>query len=862
MSASDDDPVFDFDDANNFLSALLDTVPSIDKSPEWNLNFDSDPQMFPFQLDPAFAPSSPEALSSHGSIDDFLLPSNVSQSPVAHVENPYYMSASLCTDLSHSQGVATAEHSPNTSYLSCHKLPEETKFGANPLFDAPSNDLESNFTESDNSPQQQMEMAPTFAKNYLTHAAPAPAKDYQPRSMALKAKVTKPKRPKISHNVIERKYRTNINTKILELRDSVPTLLAAARKDSSVTDLDGLEPASKLNKASVLTKAKEYIKHLESKNKDLSTKISTLQDLIELASCSLSLSYAPAQSLDDFLRQDEYTSTLTRRSEQPDLSFRAYANPATQFDAQTTPQEPFSRNLNANMLFGGMSVMMGSSFITNDNFSAMSAIPFFPSLLASGASSTQLVSTLQTGVFALGLALVLSSLYSYVRPLHSKESQSISATILSTVMSNPFTLKTPLLTQEKEGILSTLSGKTKLTKAALIKHYATLASKEQTFETFLLSKLVVCALQEESAIFHKLAQIHLEWKFKAFDYKYNGENESLTKLSKLILAVDGLGMFESKTFAKRLANIANRKPIGFGIVNGENLLVHADFFLKNRSDYYATIFNCRVLEIMHELNMIYLSILSSGDKAEDAMKNLRGDVDKLGSLIGDSVDLSKHFKMFQSLIAPESAPKMAQVLKADIFDTLSKVNAYFEDAPLTDDELISDDSDDISSAEDLEEEQSSTVIDDVFEPIRLQKSLVRTMNLMNEEKFILLASSLISYFNKSQDSTRLLTLLQYLKFQENQKNLTLLSFTALVKLLSTLVKTEDEETSVQVSAVSHERTEAIDNLSPSECKILDSLAKLMRGWLNDDCRSVFLSHKLRTNLSDLVINKTLALSEK
>ena len=66
--------------------------------------------------------------------------------------------------------------------------------------------------------------------------------------------------------MIEKKYRTNINTKILALRDAVPALrIAAGCDDVSIADLEGLTPASKLNKASVLTKATEYIKHLESK---------------------------------------------------------------------------------------------------------------------------------------------------------------------------------------------------------------------------------------------------------------------------------------------------------------------------------------------------------------------------------------------------------------------------------------------------------------------------------------------------------------------------------------------------------------------------------------------------------------------
>ncbi|KAJ4194008.1 Clr6 histone deacetylase associated PHD protein-2 Cph2 [Fusarium falciforme] len=77
---------------------------------------------------------------------------------------------------------------------------------------------------------------------------------------------------KTAHNMIEKRYRTNLNDKIAALRDSVPSLRImskSARGEDTTEDreeLHGLTPAHKLNKATVLSKATEYIRHLEKRN--------------------------------------------------------------------------------------------------------------------------------------------------------------------------------------------------------------------------------------------------------------------------------------------------------------------------------------------------------------------------------------------------------------------------------------------------------------------------------------------------------------------------------------------------------------------------------------------------------------------
>jgi len=91
---------------------------------------------------------------------------------------------------------------------------------------------------------------------------------------------------KTAHNMIEKRYRTNLNDKIAALRDSVPSLRVMSRsgnneEDDDAEDLEGLTPAHKLNKATVLSKATEYIRHLEKRNKRLTEELAAAKARIE-----------------------------------------------------------------------------------------------------------------------------------------------------------------------------------------------------------------------------------------------------------------------------------------------------------------------------------------------------------------------------------------------------------------------------------------------------------------------------------------------------------------------------------------------------------------------------------------------------
>ncbi|KAK1641453.1 hypothetical protein BDP81DRAFT_133661 [Colletotrichum phormii] len=134
--------------------------------------------------------------------------------------------------------------------------------------------------------QQQHQTSPrTNDLKRKSSASSASSRSASPEPPARRTKHAEPS--KNPHNMIEKRYRVNINEKIIALRDAVPSLrcvvqqtenphaaaaAAAAESDEAfdvVEELGGLMPARKLNKATILSKATEYISHLEKKNSQL-----------------------------------------------------------------------------------------------------------------------------------------------------------------------------------------------------------------------------------------------------------------------------------------------------------------------------------------------------------------------------------------------------------------------------------------------------------------------------------------------------------------------------------------------------------------------------------------------------------------
>lgn len=105
---------------------------------------------------------------------------------------------------------------------------------------------------------------------------------------------------KRAHNVIEKRYRANLNEKIAELRDSVPSLRGTKNANGNLVDddeADGATPANKLNKASILSKATEYIRHLEIRNKRLEDENTALKNRLRQADKAVDQNLTSAASV-------------------------------------------------------------------------------------------------------------------------------------------------------------------------------------------------------------------------------------------------------------------------------------------------------------------------------------------------------------------------------------------------------------------------------------------------------------------------------------------------------------------------------------------------------------------------------------
>jgi len=134
----------------------------------------------------------------------------------------------------------------------------------------------------------------------VSHSSMSPSPSPEPESRTRKRKNNKRKTSvddeelptaltqsrKRGHNAIEKRYRTNLNEKINCLRDGVPALCRRSSSESKSGDegedsdgegLDSKTGQQKYGKAAVLTRALEYIQHLESTTQRLGNEVDVLK---------------------------------------------------------------------------------------------------------------------------------------------------------------------------------------------------------------------------------------------------------------------------------------------------------------------------------------------------------------------------------------------------------------------------------------------------------------------------------------------------------------------------------------------------------------------------------------------------------
>lgn len=96
-----------------------------------------------------------------------------------------------------------------------------------------------------------------------------------------------PAHKRTSHNMIEKRYRTNLNEKISGLRNAVPALRMLSCHAAPEEESDDQPSGQKLSKAAILSKATEYIRALEKKiekagweNAELRNRVASLETMV------------------------------------------------------------------------------------------------------------------------------------------------------------------------------------------------------------------------------------------------------------------------------------------------------------------------------------------------------------------------------------------------------------------------------------------------------------------------------------------------------------------------------------------------------------------------------------------------------
>ena len=190
-----------------------------------------------------------------------------------------------------------------------------------------------------------------------------------------------------SHNIVERRYRTNINQKIAALRDSIPRLRDAKELEHQPLPV-GDSPVQKLNKATVLSTAVDYIHELEKDKRRLENEISQLRASLRTAHRSVGEVEVPDSSL--HLKANGGSPDGSQMSGCTSTGSSTWSNPAK---GMIEVPEDMRRLRNASM-----QARAGTSYVGDDDVSPESRIKLCIS--DDGAKRAKFVGKLMVGSFA------------------------------------------------------------------------------------------------------------------------------------------------------------------------------------------------------------------------------------------------------------------------------------------------------------------------------------------------------------------------------------------------------------------------------------------------------------------------------
>ncbi|ODQ60228.1 hypothetical protein WICANDRAFT_68753 [Wickerhamomyces anomalus NRRL Y-366-8] len=658
-------------------------------------------------------------------------------------------------------------------------------------------------------------------------------------------KVTKPKKTKATHNVIEKKYRTNINTKITALRDSVPALrMAAGDANTTINDLDGLSPAAKVNKAIVLTKATEYIKHLERKNSLLMRENQQMKHYLgSLPAQSQQQHHIPQQQFHpqpyNMPPNPQYQTSPLQNNAQPSPDSFQPAN----YNGQQVPianvQQPYQMGLPGKVLMGGMATMVGQNLFNGGgdygDFRGLSAFPIMGNPLF-----IKFFHMIQFLFVSLSVVYLIS-------PALFQKSQA------------PKDKKTKIATVEwyelaKELVFIQIGSKLKREatqgEVDLLINQALLSSEKHSFFslTHLLLRLFTYQPSFEVS-FGKLvvAKLLLSYTDIATFINLNGIiSTSLSEIANQKVSDSNCRYFfkEFKTISaqnseafKRLLNIVIGLPIG---TNCERGVEDKGYFLILRDervlfDYKTLLISLRANEIFREVLLEYINLtFNSEEIAKLDNEELREGKKELWNKLNLAENLAPkrsivdiRIKLFKSILNEKYVDSVLQLVNEESKAVIAtkKLNGEVVEEKLSSEEetskppspILKDenedevyDSDESFGDSETEEEDEVEIAQpapnpEVVESTPSSSINPKFQNLLSQDLFNALVSSSILKFAHADQHEQVSKLLKYIKFSKDE--LTLLSFISLYKLVQKFPKNwlEGKEGEVIENLVGHLR---------------------------------------------------------